>query len=151
MVTVLNKQRKIPIDVKEIQETAQRILDIIRYGEFALGILLTNNPGIRIYNGEYRHKDKPTDILSFAYHEGLVPGKRIRVRSEDDKNLGDLILSPEYIIKDALKRGVSMDERMRVLLVHGVCHLLGYDHEDDQEWRSMRAKEAFILRKLNAQ
>ncbi len=150
MVTIHNKQRKIPVDTKQMRAITQKILDILKYSDFDIGILLTNNKTIRDYNRSYRNKDKPTDILSFSYHSDLKPGKRIKVKTEEDKNLGDLILSLEYIKKEAEKLEVSLDERLKVLLVHGICHLLGYDHVTDAQWRSMRAKEAFILKKLVA-
>ncbi len=150
MITILNKQRKISLDSEQMHAIMQKILDILNYSDFDIGILLTNNKTIRDYNRSYRNKDKPTDILSFSYHPDLKPGKRIKVKTEEDKNLGDLILSLEYIKKEAEKLNVSLDERLKVLLVHGICHLLGYDHVTDAQWRSMRAKEAFILKKLAA-
>ncbi len=150
MISIHNQQRKIKIDRKKMREIVQEILSILKYGDFDIGILITNNRNIRTYNRTYRNKDKATDILSFAYHHGLTPGKRIKVTHEEDRNLGDLILSLEYIQKEAKELQVSFDERVKVLLIHGICHLLGYDHENDRDWRSMRAKEASILKKLNA-
>lgn len=150
MITIINRQRKFPIDLKEMEQTVGKILTILKYEDFDIGILLTTNKAIRIYNRDYRQKDKPTDILSFSYHQYVTPGKRIKVREEEDKNLGDLILSIEYIDKAVKELNVSLEERLKVLLVHGICHLLGYDHETDADWRSMRAKEASILKKLTA-
>lgn len=148
MIKIINRQRKIAIDIEKLKKDAQHILEIIKYPDFDLGILLTNNKTIRNYNKTYRSKDKATDILSFSHHPGHEAGKKIKVLNDDDKNLGDLIISPEYVVKEAEKYNVSFNERMRILLVHGVCHLLGYDHELDEDWRRMRAKEAYILSKL---
>ncbi len=124
------------------------ILSIIQYDDFSVGVLITTNRSIREYNRTYRDKDKPTDILSFRFHPRIESGKRIKVYSEEEKNLGDLILSLEYIKKDAAQRGISLQERLTILLVHGICHLIGYDHETEADWRSMRAKEAYILKNL---
>ena len=88
MITIHNKQRRIPIDKKALHDTIQGILAILDYTDFDIGILLTNNKTIRFYNRTYRQKDKPTDILSFSYHPNLKPGKRIRAATEEDKNLG---------------------------------------------------------------
>ncbi len=148
MITITNRQRSFPCNNERIARFMQELLTLLRYPDFDIGILLTTNKTIRRYNKEFRHKDKATDILSFSYHHDLVPGKRIKVHSEEDKNLGDLIISLEYVHKDALQRKTTLEERLKVLLVHGACHLLGYDHETDSEWRSMRAKEAFLLRKV---
>lgn len=148
MILIKNRQKKIAIDVATLQHDAQRILDCLKYPDFDLGILITTNATIRKYNRDYRQKDKPTDILSFPAHPALVAGKRIRVRSEDDKNLGDLIISARYVAQAAHKLNVAFEERLQILLVHGVCHLLGYDHIQDADWRRMRAKEAFLLKQL---
>lgn len=148
MITILNRQRKYNIDVKGIEHTVAETLNILHYSDFDIGILLTNNKTIQKYNRDFRKKDAPTDILSFSYHADLIPGKRITVKEPEDKNLGDLILSIEYIDKAAKELNVTLEERLKVLLVHGICHLLGYDHETDADWRSMRAKEASVLKSL---
>lgn len=150
MILIKNQQRKIAIDLKKLKTDAQQILAALKYADFDLGILVTTNATIRKYNRDFRHKDKPTDILSFPAHPALQAGKRIKVRSDDDKNLGDLIISAEYVVKDADKLNVTLAERLEVLLVHGICHLLGYDHIEDADWRRMRAKEAILLKKLRS-
>lgn len=148
MILIKNQQRKIAIDLKKLKTDAQQILAALKYADFDLGILVTTNATIRKYNRDFRHKDKPTDILSFPAHPALQAGKRIKVQSDDDKNVGDLIISAEYVVKDADKLNVTLAERLEVLLVHGICHLLGYDHIEDADWRRMRAKEAILLKKL---
>jgi probable rRNA maturation factor len=148
MILIQNKQRKINPDIKALKVEAQAILDIIKYPDFDLGILLTNNKTIQEYNKEYRHKDKPTDILSFPYHPDLQAGKRIQVYTPEDKNLGDLIISLEYVEQETQKLNTTLKARLRIILVHGICHLLGYDHIEDHDWRRMRAKEGYILKKL---
>jgi rRNA maturation RNase YbeY len=150
MITLIVRQRTIAINKEQLVADAQKLLEVLKYGEFDLSILITNNPGIRKYNAVYRGKDKPTDVLSFPYYSEVVAGKRIRVSKDQEKNLGDLIFSAEYLVKEAEKYQVSFDERMRVLLVHGVCHLLGYDHIEDADYRRMRAKEAYLLKLLKA-
>lgn len=148
MITIINRQRKYPFDTAQLEAGIQKILDAVGYSDFDIGVLITTNKTIRWYNKAYRMKDKPTDILSFSYHKDLQPGKRIKVTTEEDKNLGDLILSPEYIAKAAKEMNTSFENRFHTLLIHGICHLLGYDHETDEEWRSMEAKEAAIAKKI---
>jgi rRNA maturation RNase YbeY len=150
MITLHNRQRKIKIDTNWMRSVVSKIMKNTGYPTFDIGILLTNNATIRRYNKQYRSKDKATDILSFRYHADIKPHKPLVILDEDDKNLGDLILSLEYIQKAATEMNVSFEERLVVLLVHGICHLLGYDHETDADWRSMRAKEAFLLKKINS-
>ena len=98
MITIKNTQRTIPIDQLYITEVAQIILEELGYKDFDLGIWFTTNATIRTYNRTYRHKDKATDILSFAYHTDLKAGQKIKVKDADDKNLGDLIISPLFEI-----------------------------------------------------
>lgn len=150
MILLKNSQRKIPVNQELLLSDAHKILNLLRYPDYDLGILITTNKTIRDYNREYRHKDKPTDILSFPYYPDLQAGKRIKLTSTEEKNLGDLIISAEYVVQEAQKHAVSFDERMRILLVHGICHLLGYDHIIDADFRRMRAKEAYILKQLRA-
>ena len=102
------------------------------YADFDLGIWLTSNKMIRKYNKQYRDKDKPTDVLSFPYHHELKAGEQIKVKTEEDKNLGDLIIAPEYVMHDLPKWETTFEKHLQRLLVHGICHLLGYDHIKDE-------------------
>ncbi len=137
-----------PLDKARVLVEVQAILDILDYSDYDIGVWITTNTTIRQYNRDYRHKDKATDVLSFPYHPELKAGERIKPLEDEDKNLGDLILSAEYIVEEAKKYNVTFEERLRLLLVHGICHLLGYDHIIDADFRKMRAKEVAILRNL---
>lgn len=147
MITIKNQQRTIAVDVKKIEHDAAKLLALLRYADFDLGILLTTDATIRTYNRDYRGIDKATDILSFPYHE-VKAGRRIRARTLDDKNLGDVIISMPYVARKADELGVTVEAHLRKLLVHGVCHLLGYDHIEDHDWRRMRAKEGWLMKQL---
>lgn len=148
MILIKNSQRSIAIDVGQLKKDAQIILDALKYSDFDLGIWLTTNRTIHKYNRDYRHKDKPTDILSFPFYPDLQAGKRIVTSTDEDKNLGDLIISLEYVQAEAKKLGVTFEQRMKRLLVHGICHLLGYDHIKDEDYKVMYRKEMALLKKL---
>lgn len=148
MITIKNTQRRVPIDIDKVRKDSQIILDALSYHDFDLGIWFTTDQTIRRYNRDYRDKDKPTDILSFPHHPHLKAGERIKARSEEDKNLGDLIIAPDYVLRDVPRWHMTFEERIPVLLVHGICHLLGYDHIEDEEYRVMRTKEQSLLKKL---
>lgn len=145
MITIINKQRSIPIDKKMITATVQRILSFLQYDSFDLGIMFVNNKTMQQYNNQYRGKDKPTDILSFPFYPELKAGERIMAKTDEEKNLGDLIIAPIYVVADAERYEQTYNERMRVLLVHGICHLLGHDHETDEEYETMHVQEEQIL------
>lgn len=148
MITIRNTQRKISIDVEKLHQDAQVILNALRYHDYDLGIWLASDIRIRAYNRDYRNKDKVTDILSFPYHTELKAGERIVPRSPEDRNLGDLIIAPNYVHHDLARWNQSFEKRMQVLLVHGICHLLGYDHIKDEDYKVMKRKEVTLLKKL---
>lgn len=148
MITIKNTQRSIKINTTQLRKQVENILHAVKYPDFDLGIWITTDPTIRKFNAQYRHKDKPTDILSFSYHSQLKPGEKIAVQSDDDKNLGDLIISAHRVAMDAKKFGESFHSRLVFIITHGVCHLLGYDHETDEQYKQMHAKEVAIAKKI---
>ncbi len=150
MISIKNTQRKIKIDTDKLKKDAQLILNELGYSDFDLGILITTDKKMHEYNKEYRDKDKPTDVLSFPYHPHLKAGQKIKVETEDDKNLGDLILAPEYILNDLPKWNTTFEKHLQRLLVHGICHLLGYDHIEDTDYKVMHKKEMVLLKKLQS-
>lgn len=148
MITIKNSQRKIKVSTARIKKTAQTLLDELSYGDFDLGIWLTTNKTIHKYNKEYRGKDKPTDILSFPYHQ-LEPGERIIPRTDDDKNVGDVIISLEFVEGLLPLYNVTLQDRLDTLLIHGICHLLGYSHYDEENDKIMSALEKKLARRIN--
>lgn len=145
MIIIKNRQKRVFVDQQWLTATAEQILTAAGYEGWGLGVWITTNRTIRAYNARYRHKNRPTDILSFPFYPDLKPGKRPKVLDEDGDYLGDIIISAERVVLDARELGVSFDARMQVLLVHGVCHLLGYDHETDAQYRVMQKRERELL------
>lgn len=148
MILIKNTQRSIHVNVEHIERDVEKILHALHYDDFDIGIWLTTNATIKKYNNTYRQKNKPTDILSFSFYPEIKPGNRIIAKSPEDKNLGDLIVSVEYVEKAAHELGQTLQKRLQILLVHGICHLLGYDHERDEDYKIMQAKENFLLKKI---
>lgn len=148
MITLHNEQSEVTVDAKHLEAAAQRMLDILGYGGFDLGILLTSEEGMQTYNRDYRGFDKPTDVLSFPFYPDLVPGDKIQAADDDAKNLGDIIICPAYAQTTLIDWDQSIEERLDGLLVHGICHLLGYDHETDEQEEQMLAMEAKLLSKI---
>ena len=95
-------------------------------------MVITDDAGIRELNQQWRGKDKATDVLSFSQVEGEGPGTAPEL-------LGDVVISWETAKRQALEMGHTSEEEMKRLLVHGVLHLLGFDHEKgEEEARLMR-------------
>lgn len=150
MVIVSSRLKKYALDVSFFTTFVEKMLHELEYDDFDITVLFTTNKAIRNLNKTFRHKDKPTDILSFPHHPDLKAGKRIKVHDDDDKALGDIIISVEYTEQDAKKLGVSLEKRIELLLAHGIAHLLGHDHILDNEYRVMRRLEERLLRAARA-
>ncbi len=152
MITIKNTQRTVKINLQDINDCVQKVLYRIGYPDFDIGIWFTNNRTIKSYNERYRRKNKPTDILSFAYHPNSNPDKKIVTQTLEDKNLGDIIVSAEYVKKSAAELKIPFQEHLNTVLIHGVCHLLGYTHDTEKNHARMQAKEkelAKIVSKLS--
>lgn len=145
MITIKNTQRTIKIPVNQVKNTVTQVLKKLEYQNFDIGIWFTTNKTIRRYNQKYRMINKPTDILSFPYHTNIIAGKTIIARTPDDKNLGDLIISAEYIARAARSFNIPLAAHLNVILVHGICHLIGYDHENTRDYHKMARVEKSLL------
>lgn len=145
MVTIKNTQRRIPIDKAWLASFTTRAIAAAGYAGWGVSVWITTDRTIRSYNARFRKKDKATDILSFPFYPYLTPGQRPEAVDEDGRYLGDLIISAERVHADAQDLGVSLDERLKVLIVHGICHVLGHDHETDAEYRAMCVCEKELL------
>ncbi len=110
-----------------------------------VSITLTNNAYIHELNRDYRGIDRPTDVLSFALNESEEPD----IADGPDVNiLGDLIISVERAEEQAADYGHSVRREMAFLTVHGMLHLLGYDHMEEADRLEMEAEQRFVMEKL---
>ncbi|KAG0225100.1 hypothetical protein BGW42_004640 [Actinomortierella wolfii] len=150
MILLKNLQRAIPITPAKVRQDIQMLLSAAGYHDWDIGVCLTGNRKLQKLNRQYRGKDKPTDILSFPFTEAVKPGKLPEPQSEDDKNLGDIFISMRYVSDWCKANNVDVHERLPVLYAHGICHLLGYDHQDDKDYKQMKRKETLLLKKLEA-
>lgn len=114
-------------------------------------LALTDDARIRVLNREHRNKDKATDVLSFPqFHSKEISGRSRRKLEAPGPYLGDLVISTETTLKQAKEFGVSKREELTRLVVHGILHLCGYDHEKvpAAEAQRMRRRERYIRSKL---
>jgi probable rRNA maturation factor len=127
--------------VKAIQADARALLKLLGLPKAELSIVLCDDLFIQGLNLQWRQKDEPTDVLSFAMGEG----------DDADLNpelLGDIVISVETAARQGQGLGLTVEQELRVLLVHGLLHLLGFDHVDPADAPEMRAKEAELLAAL---
>ena len=105
-----------------------------------VSFLITTNDVIQNINSEYRGKDTPTDVISFAYNETENIGPF--------DILGDIIISAEKVTEQAKEYGHSTEREFYYVLCHGMLHLLGYDHIDDEDKKVMREKEEELIKEI---
>nr|WP_031550300.1 rRNA maturation RNase YbeY [Parvularcula oceani] len=133
-----------PEDVLDLPSSCARAvgelcLPGMRGGE--VSVLFTDDGAVQSLNRDWRGKDRPTNVLSFPADP--VPGL-----PEDMQPLGDLALALGTCEREAAEKGVSLRHHAAHLLVHGLLHLLGYDHRDGEEARAMEALETRALASL---
>jgi probable rRNA maturation factor len=129
------------VDKALLRRRAVAILKAAGHARAELSIALVDDEAIGALNAQYRGKARPTDVLSFSLVEGAVPERRGRL-------LGDVVISVDTAARQARERRRSLDDTVAKLLVHGVLHLLGHDHEADEDARRMLAEERRIWRVL---
>ncbi len=127
MVEVVNRQRNLEVDTKAWSSFAVRALDAIGKSEASATIAFVSARRIRQLNRQFRGIDKATDVLSFP--------------AEEESNLGDIAISVEIAVEQAEENGLSLEYEIAQLILHGLLHLSGYDHEkDDGEMNRLELK-----------
>ncbi len=136
---VLVKKRVKGVEGKLLGKIAHRALEVLGLSKVELSIALVSDAQIKRLNKLYRNKDKPTDVLSFPIGEKV----------EDWLILGDIVISVDTARRQAKEFGYSLEEELKRLLVHGLVHLLGYDHElGGEEEKKFFELEEFVLKGL---
>lgn len=131
--------------VANVKAAAQKVGELYGVENGEVSITLTNNAYIHELNRQYRGIDRPTDVLSFALNESEEP----EVTGGADINvLGDLVISVERAEEQAKDFGHSVKREMAFLTVHGMLHLLGYDHMEEEERLEMEQEQRFVMEKL---
>ena len=132
------------VDIEGLQALCERVLEneVVEDGA-AFSIVLAGDTWLHELNLEHRDVDAPTDVLSFRAEEGEVfPGAP---DLEEPRYLGDIAISVETARWQAAEAGLTLGEELGHLAVHGVFHILGYDHETPEEDAALRAKEEALL------
>jgi probable rRNA maturation factor len=132
------------VSAEHLQEVAEAVLRHEgQIGELAL--VVTDDEGIQALNRDFLGQDMPTDVLSFSAQEDAGP---FVVAPEAGDYLGDVILSYPRAVAQAKEHGHPVSQELNLLIVHGILHLLGYDHADAEEEAAMWARQEAILRAL---
>jgi probable rRNA maturation factor len=142
MTVRLSGRRGLPsVDRNLLRRRARAILRLLARPEAELSIALVDDDRIAALNQQYRGREGATDVLSFSLLEGDHADHRGDL-------LGDVIVSLETAGRKARRARRSLEDEVVRLLIHGTLHLVGHDHEEDEEARRMRAEERRLWREL---
>lgn len=156
---VVNRQTRVRVAPRRLEQFLARVQSVLSLKRSSATVCLVTDAQIAKWNRVYRGKPKPTDVLSFPADEqqarngrsrgkGTPSAKRHRqgtalavpkhrmqsavLTPEGNRYLGDIAIAPAVALRNARRAGRSLDNELRVLILHGVLHLLGYDHETDR-------------------
>jgi probable rRNA maturation factor len=134
-----NTTRKHHLSLRKIEKTVKALLLAVGEPQATLSISFVGDAAIRRLNKEHRGKNRPTDVLSFPLYNPLEVRRKNNV--EGERLLGDIIVSVDTAVRQAAEYGATLTHEIERLLIHGLLHLMGYDHEKPGERRRMEAEE----------
>jgi probable rRNA maturation factor len=121
--------------------------------DYEVSLVLTGDREIQALNNQYRHQDRPTDVLAFAALETEVPTLNFSADFADLDSepvyLGDIVISVTTAKEQALERGHSINRELVWLAAHGLLHLLGWDHPDDSSLEEMLAEQELLIQAIH--
>ncbi len=121
-IQVLNKQRRYKLECVPTAVFCSTVLQELGIADCYFSVTFVNEEEIQKVNSRYLHRNYPTDVLSFVYNEKMEDGKHF---------LGEIIIAPQVSFRSAKRYHHHPENEIRKLLLHGILHLLGYDHETD--------------------
>jgi probable rRNA maturation factor len=141
LISVLSRREIEPLDLTTFERLAEFVLEREEAPEAVeLSIAIVGIEEMSDLNVRYRGKEGPTDVLSFPCDDPCAV-----VGPDEPVTLGDVVIAPEVAETQASELGHTVEAELNLLLVHGVLHLLGYDHERDEDAVAMQARERVVL------
>jgi len=138
MIDVINLQRKVPLDTKSFRQFVDRCRNVDEASGSTFSVAFVSDRRMRELNSLFRGKDSTTDVLSFPHEPDEF--------DPDKDNLGDIVISAEQAQKQAAENELTLDIEIKQLILHGLLHLRGYDHETDNG--EMNAREMELRKEL---
>ncbi|HTZ73518.1 MAG TPA: rRNA maturation RNase YbeY [Candidatus Aquilonibacter sp.] len=157
---IINRQRAIRVPIRTLEKFLARAAKALRLPPDAAAVCFVTNSQITKWNKAYRGKNKPTDVLSFRGGDDSGPkdtlrGRGRRVRDNFSTSaisfpssicyLGDIAIAPAVARRNAILYGRTFHDELRVLILHGLLHLMGYDHETDTGQMDRREKRLRLI------
>jgi rRNA maturation RNase YbeY len=141
-IWIRNRQKHIPLDLRKIRRAAERTLTELGLLEAELSLLFVNDLQIQALNRQHLRRDKPTNVLAFPMREGEFSTLHPHL-------LGDLVISVQTAKRQSPRFGLNEMETVILLMVHGVLHLIGYEHEGTKKGaREMTLKQKELFRNI---
>ncbi len=146
MNVFLTDEQSVPVDVARIRTLAELVLEQQGFPQDTeVTIMLVTDSDMVGYNERFMNRDGPTDVLAFPLEElapGVVPDWR---PGDPPVNLGDVIIAPEYVGRQASEQGSEFTHEISLMVVHGILHLMGWDHGEDSDAERMEGRERELL------
>ena len=143
-ISIQNRQKLLTVDVGRVRRSLKRLLKELGFKDSEVSLLLVDDDQIREINKNYLQRDRPTNVISFAMTDGAFGDVHPEI-------LGDIILSVETAARDAMACDIDFMDEVEFLLIHGLLHLLGYNHENVESNEAEKMKklerELFFLRR----
>jgi probable rRNA maturation factor len=134
---VREEKRRLPLSCGKLENIARLTFALTKEEEGDISLVVCDDPFITELNERYTKRNGPTDVLSFPMREG-------KTLVNQDSAVGDIVISVDTAERQAAELGTSLDEELIVLFVHGLLHLLGYDHRNGAQKKKMDA----IIKKI---
>jgi probable rRNA maturation factor len=143
-IHIENRQKAAKLDLRRIRRVVRKLKKILICADQEISLLFVDNEQIRQMNRQYLNRDHSTNVISFPIREGDYGHVNPHL-------LGDIVISAERALQDAVAGDLSFDEEIDFLLIHGLLHLLGHNHEgvDENEATKMRDQEDAVFFILN--
>ena len=137
-ILATNRQTKVDIDLPRAEHSLGKILRVLENEDREISLVFVDDEGITGINRQYLSRNYPTNVIAFSMNEGEFVDVNPNI-------LGDIIISTETALRDAKAGDLSLEDEIDYLMIHGVLHLLGYDHELPGEAEEMKEKEKEIF------
>ncbi|MCZ7526957.1 MAG: rRNA maturation RNase YbeY [Acidimicrobiia bacterium] len=156
-VFAADEQRELPVDLRRWVRLARFVLGEERVsGAAEMSLLFVEEQAVSDLNERFLGGDGPTDVLAFPMDDEVVAGGRRPDQGgrgpgapsdlgEPPRVIGDVVVCPAVARRQAAERGIPLDDELALLVVHGVLHLLNYDHVEEREAEAMRQRERELL------
>jgi probable rRNA maturation factor len=130
---IKNRQKKIKVALRQLRQSANKILEKLNCHNKELSLLLVDNKQIQELNKQYLNRDHPTNVIAFSQTEGEFGHLHPRI-------MGDVVISVEKAQSDAIENGLTLTDELDFLVIHGILHLTGYNHENASDAEVIKMK-----------